>query len=297
MTDIPYLGETLAFSTALIWAFAVILFKKSGETVSPLALNLFKNALSFTLLIPTMLLLGISFFPRLPMEVYGIAMVGGVLSIGLADTTFFRALNLLGAGRFAVIDTLYSPSIILGAFIFLGERLNVGQWTGVAFVVSAVFLATYEPRRAPMQRKRLIRGTFWGVLSVMLMAAGLVIIKPVLNEQHLVWVTFWRIVGGLLSIGAVLAVHPRRKRILGSLRKRQGWAYTFFGSFLGAYLVMFPWLGGMKYTSLSIASALNQTSTVLTFLLAALLLKEPVTPRRSVAIVLAFGGALLVTFA
>lgn len=67
------------------------------------------------------------------------------------------------------------------------------------------------------------------------------------------------------------------------------------GSFLGAYLSMVIWMGGMKYTQASIASALNQTSNVFIFILAALLLKEPVNLIRMIAIILAFAGVVIVT--
>ncbi len=36
-------GEVWALLAALIWSVAVILFKRTGEEVPPLALNLFKN--------------------------------------------------------------------------------------------------------------------------------------------------------------------------------------------------------------------------------------------------------------
>ncbi len=163
---IPYFGELLSFATAFIWATSIILFKKSGETVSPLALNLFKNGLTFVLLIPTMMVMGVSFFPVLPSGTYWLAILGGLLSIGLADTTFFRSLNMLGAGRFAVVDSLYSPSIILLAFLFLGERLSPIQWLGVAGIISAVFIVNYEPGQDKLERKRLLQGTVTGIISI-----------------------------------------------------------------------------------------------------------------------------------
>ncbi|MBZ0266267.1 hypothetical protein K8I28_16540, partial [bacterium] len=49
LESIPYIGEIFALTTAFIWAGAVILFKKSGETVHPLALNLFKNSMAFVM--------------------------------------------------------------------------------------------------------------------------------------------------------------------------------------------------------------------------------------------------------
>jgi drug/metabolite transporter (DMT)-like permease len=84
--------------------------------------------------------------------------------------------------------------------------------------------------------------------------------------------------------------------MVNSLLLVKNWRYMLPGSFIGAYLSMVIWLGGMKYTQASIASALNQTSNVFVFILAALLLSEPVTFIRVLAILLAFSGAFLVSF-
>ena len=67
-------------------------------------------------------------------------------------------------------------------------------------------------------------------------------------------------------------------------------------SFVGAYLAMFFWLAGMKFTQVSIAAALNQTSNIFVFIFAALFLREPITSRRTIGIILAVSGALLVYF-
>ncbi len=65
---------------------------------------------------------------------------------------------------------------------------------------------------------------------------------------------------------------------------------------MGAYIAMLIWLAGLKYTTVSIASALNQTSTIFIFIFGAFLLREQVTLRRALGIVLAFAGSFLVTF-
>jgi drug/metabolite transporter (DMT)-like permease len=67
-------------------------------------------------------------------------------------------------------------------------------------------------------------------------------------------------------------------------------------SIIGGYLAMVCWLGGMKLTQASIAAALNQTNTIFILIFAAIILKEPITPSRAVAIFMAVGGAMLVTF-
>ena len=63
-----------------------------------------------------------------------------------------------------------------------------------------------------------------------------------------------------------------------------------------ASVVLMLWLAGMKYTLASIAAALNQTSTLWIFTLAALILREPVTGKRMLGLLLGLGGVALVTF-
>jgi drug/metabolite transporter (DMT)-like permease len=58
-------------------------------------------------------------------------------------------------------------------------------------------------------------------------------------------------------------------------------------------MAMLAWLAGFKYTLVSVAAILNQLSTIFTFILAAVFLKEPVTLPRLIAIVMAVCGALL----
>ena len=132
-------GETLALITAIVWSISVILFKKSGETVRPLGLNLFKNTLTLLLMPPTMLALGGSIFVRAPSSDYVLLMLSGVLGIGIADTLFFWSLNLLGAARSAIVDCLYSPVIILLSIFWLGERLTNAQAVGALIIISALY--------------------------------------------------------------------------------------------------------------------------------------------------------------
>ena len=54
------------------------------------------------------------------------------------------------------------------------------------------------------------------------------------------------------------------------------------------------WVAAFKYTSVSSAAILNQTSTIFVVILAAWVLRETFTRRRLIGTVLAFSGALLV---
>ena len=294
--QIPYLGEIFAFVTAIVWASAVILFKKSGETVHPIALNFFKNLLAMVLLIPTIYLFDAWIFKGFTGDEIALLLVSGALGIGIADTFFFMSLNLLGAGLSAIVDCLYSPSIIFLAFLWVGERLGILQIFGVVMIISAVLTISRADKSGFISRRDLLLGIMWGALAMFTMAIGIVMIKPLLDRSALLPLTEIRLFGGGIVLALVFLFHPRKRAIATPHLTRRGWTYLLIGSFLGAYCALLLWLAGMKYTQASIAAALNQTSNIFIFIFAAMFLREPITRRRVVGIILGVAGALIVTF-
>jgi len=294
--DIPFFGEILSLSTAIFWAFAVILFKKSGETVSPLALNLFKNVFAIVLFIPTLFVLGIEFFPDVPRSNYLILMLSGIIGIGVADTLYFKSLNMLGAGLMSIVSCLYSPSVIALSAIFLGERLNVMQMVGVILILSAVLSTAFDKRRERIGARNLIIGIIAGALAEIGNATGIILMKPVLDQTPVLWVTLIRLSGALLVLVPAFLLQSRRKQMFASLIAVKGRLYLFGSSFTGTYVALLMWIGGMKFANVSVSAALNQTSNIFIFIFAALLLKEKITSQRLVAIILAVSGAMIVTF-
>ena len=294
---IPYQGESLALITAVVWAIAVILFKKSGESVHPIGLNLFKNVLAVTLFIPTLWAIEGYVFRPAPWQDYGLLLLSGALGIGVADTLFFHCLNRLGASLTAIVDCFYAPFIIGLSMVWLGDTLSWLQVIGVVLIISAVLTATYPRRTGSVDRKNLILGITYGLLALALMALGIVMIKSLLDRSPLLWVTETRLVGGVIVLWLALAFHRDRRKIIRSVLSSGRRTYTITGSFVGGYLAMLLWLAGMKFTQVSTAAALNQTSNIFIFIFAAMFLKEKITIQRSIGIFFAVAGALLVTFA
>ncbi len=290
------MGQAYAIATAIVWAFAVILFKKSGENVHPLALNFYKNLLALTLLVPTILIFGGGFSDSFTAKEYIVLLLSGALGIGLADTFFFKSLNLLGAGLSAIVDCLYSPSIIVLSFFWLGESLSLIQMIGLAMIISAVLTVSRSDKNGHISHKNLIWGIFWGALAMATMAIGIVMIKPLLSTAPFLMLTELRLAGGMIILLVIIPFYPRWTTMMMPRLNRRGFGYLIGASFVGAYLAMILWLAGMKFTTTSIAAALNQTSNIFIFVFAAMFLKEPITPRRTVGIVLGVLGALIVTF-
>jgi drug/metabolite transporter (DMT)-like permease len=287
-------GEVLSLACAVSWAFVLILFRHTGRSVHPFALNLFKNAIAFALFIPTILLWYGLQRPEMVSADFGRLVLSGFLGLGVADTLVFTSLNVLGAGVMAIVECLYSPFVILFSLLWLGETLSRVQELGCALVILAVFVASITVNVHGAPRRDVRRGVAIGITAIILIAAGVVVAKPALNRTPLLWAIESRYLGGLVG---VLGFRPFLKGKLGkaipSLAPKE-W-FAVFGSAVAAYLQMILWLGGMKYAQASIAAVLNQTATIFTIVLAALILHEPITRVRIGAAALAMAGVVLIT--
>jgi drug/metabolite transporter (DMT)-like permease len=287
-------GEVLSLACAVSWAFVLILFRHTGRSVHPFALNLFKNAIAFVLFIPTILLWYGLRSPELESADFARLLLSGFLGLGVADTLVFTSLNVLGAGVMAIVECLYSPFVILFSLLWLGETLSPIQELGCGLVILAVFLASITLNVTGAPRRDVRRGVAIGITAIILIAAGVVIAKPALNRTPLLWAIESRYLGGLVG---VLGFRPFLKGKLGKAVPHlvpKEW-FAVFGSAVAAYLQMILWLGGMKYAQASIAAVLNQTATIFTIVLAALILHEPITRVRIGAAALAMAGVVLIT--
>jgi drug/metabolite transporter (DMT)-like permease len=287
------LGEILALASGLVWAVAVILFRVSGRRIHPVGLNLAKTVLALVVMVPTLLVLGEPLLPAVPVATTVLLLVSGVLGIAVSDTLFFHALNRLGASLTAIVDCFYSPFVIGLSFLLLGERLSLVQLIGAALVVSAVLTLSKEGKIEKLDRRDLLVGILYGVLAMFFVAFGIVMVKPILGEVSVFWATFVRLAGGSLALGVLIPFLKNRRAILAPLAERRNWKALVPASFFGSYLSLVLWMGGMKYAKASVAAVLNQLNTIFIVIIAAIFLKERLTPWKIAAVILAFVGAYL----
>ena len=289
------IGITCSIAAALFWSVAIILFKKSGDNFSPMALNLFKCTVTLVLLILTLLLCGIDFFPEKPAYDWIMFCVSGLLGIALADTLFFIALSRLGAGMTAIVDCLYLPIVIFISFVFLDEILGIKGLFGATLVFTAIFVGSASKKGITVTGIDFFVGIILGIFAISLIAGSIVMLKRLLEDTNVLWASFARVLAGTIGLYLVVLLSPGRKKLLAELYPSKTWFSALPASVAGNYLAMIAWLAGMKYTMVSVAAVLNQLSTVFIFILAAIFLKEPVTLPRVSATILAVSGAILTT--
>jgi len=284
------IGEACSIGSALAWAGGVITYKRLGETLAPLQLNLLKNLVVLALLAPTLLLAPGLAAPSLSLSAAALTLLSGMLGIGVADTLYFRALNALGAARVGVIGNLYSPFVIVLSFAFLGERLSALQGIGFVLVTAGVLLVTQSRAQKSVPRADARSGVLHGVGAIALMAVAIVMVKRVLEGQPLLWVVSLRLIGGVLVLAVLVAL--RRQPLLppAQARPRLRWRVLILGAVLGQYVSMMLWLAGYKYTQASVAAILNESASIFIVLLAALFLGEGLTRRKIAGVACTMSG-------
>jgi drug/metabolite transporter (DMT)-like permease len=286
-------GEFFSVACAACWALAVILFRRSGETLPAFELNLFKNVLSAALMVPTILVFEGLVLPGYSATQWLIVIVSGIVGIAIADTWYLRALNLMGASRTAVVGSLYSPFVVMLSILFFAERLHLLQYLGLMLVLTGVLVVTWHRNRRDVSMRALRLGVALGAGSVFLMACGILMVKPILEQEAFFWTVGVRLAAG--AIGMLAFVHLTRGwgRMAIHFRAPQPWPTIVVASLLGSYVSMIFWLAGYRLTDASIAAVLNETAAAFIVLFAWLMLGEEMSGRKVAGVVLAFSGAML----
>ena len=267
-----------------------MLFRRSGDTLPAFELNLFKNLLGFTLLLPTIVVVEGLQAPDFPWPDVGISLVSGYLGIAVADTWYLRALHLMGASRTGIVASLLSPFVILLSVLFLGESLRGWQLFGFALVMAGILLVTWRSKRRSVDAEQVRKGVFYGAGAMFLMAVGIVMVKEILETRSFVWTTEIRLAGGIGGMLAYTLLRGRVAEVRSRFAQPLPWKTITIASFLAAYVSMMMWLAGYKLIPASEASILNESANAWIVLLAWLMLGESLDSRKLAGLALTSSG-------
>lgn len=287
-------GKILALICAITWAVAVIFFKKSTLFVSPIILNFYKTTIGTILFIITDLFFIKQFFTPLPVKEVLTLVLSGLLGISISDTLYFKSLDILGASLNSIVACSYTPAVILLSMVFLGERLTLIEIIGTLLVLASIVVATIDRNSIKIERKRVFGGVFLGITSMVLVAFSIIIINESIKMRDPLLINTTRMLSGSLGLFLLILFTPHRKGLKLSLKvKSFNFKYMLPGSILGGYLSLILWIGAFKLTTISSATVLNQTSTIFVLLLSKVILKEEITPLKSLAVISGFIGTSL----
>ncbi|KAL4435160.1 hypothetical protein ABPG74_003653 [Tetrahymena malaccensis] len=132
-------GELCALACAASWAGASNLFSHSVKAYTPMALNLVKGVVSVIILFFLMLLFNDNLFPQAETSLYLYLFVSGIFGIGIGDTLYFQALEVLGPNVTILMETLAPPFTGLLAFAYYKNTISFIGWVGITLVVLGIY--------------------------------------------------------------------------------------------------------------------------------------------------------------
>jgi len=289
-------GTFIAILCSLVWSIAIIMFKKSGDDVHPILLNLLKNCVGLVLFIPTVFIVEGFRLPSLTWSQLWILTFSGMIGIGAADAMVLKALKQAGASRLAIAECAYSPCVILLSWFFLGEALTLPRFFGAVLVIAAILCVCITRESLSTTGGKVLTGMVWGTVGIMTMAIGIVMIKPLFNTVPLFWIITIRLAAGVVASTMVFAGIRQKREMIQVLRSQQHKGLIFIACVLSTYVSMMLWVAGYKYNDAALAAVLNQTSTIFTVILAAMILKEQFTPLKAIGTLLAMSGVMIMAF-
>ena len=138
-----------------------------------------------------------------------------------------------------------------------------------------------------------------GMFAYTLMALGIVIIKPILTRSadsiHTqMWIILYRLIPGTLLSYVTMSLMVSKNEIKNQLSNKRIWPVILLGSFLGTYVGFAMWIIGMAKTTASIASILNQTSTIFIAFFGWIILKEKFSGKMMACFLVALIGAFII---
>ena len=287
------MGDLYAVITAVCWSSAVILLDISTKNFTAIQLNVLKNFIGVFGFIFTIVFFSIP-SPKFSQQDIFTLVLSGFLGILIADGLFLDSLRRLGSGISAVVSTIYTPTVFIIAFILFNETTNLYSYIGGVLVLGGITISVFQPPKTIKKRDFYI-GILFGIMANILTAYSVLIIKPIMKNNSVVYVALYRFSIGLIFGILINILKSGIKQVIQKFKQGLTNQYVILGAFLGTYLSVIFWLAGYKYTLAGRAAIYNQLSTVFIIILARVFLKEPMTSKKIIGVSLAIFGAMIVS--
>lgn len=219
--------------------------------------------------------------------------VSGVFSI-LANILLLEGMRALDAGVCSTLYRLNLVPVVLGAFLLLGEQVEIAGWFGIGCALLAVIGFMPRPQSGETRRVELT-GIFVTVLAALLRAGmGLSYRFGFLHGADEAWVV---VINALCWIIGGLAYRFLRESDIAAgdrTARKTLFGYGLLSGVLVAAIVI-SMAAGLACGNASVVLPIAQMSFVLTGILGVILLHEKLEPRRIAAMVCGAAAILLLS--
>ena len=171
-----------------------------------------------------------------------------IIGLGFADIIFLHSLNIIGAGISALVDTVYSPFVILFAYFLLGEQLSAIQYLGGGLIIGSILFASAKFQHLPINKSRFKYGIMLNIIAIAMMAFAIILIKPVLNKFQgdvgkQLWFAGFRLLPGFIMPLLIFTYKSRQIDFISPFKDKNIWPFLLMAAF---FLHIFDYHPGLS---------------------------------------------------
>ena len=273
VTGPAWIASGAALSASFTWSVSSLLFARASRTLGALRVNLYRLLLATAFVLVAHRIFEGSFVP-LHLERSSILFLAssGVVGLALGDLFYFHSIAVLGPRKGSLLMATAPIQAGLLAGLFLGERLGLVAWLGIAANFVGVFLVLMDRRTTgawdaeirPAARRVAVAA---GLLGGFGQAMGLVLAKRgmVLAGSELATPLNAHVIRMLAGLAVVLlwTMLHRRPRTIDPRAKKSALLSLGVAAFLGPSLGVWLSLVALQGKTTGVAAALLSLAPVM----------------------------------
>lgn len=286
------LGTTIGLIAALIWAITVNVYKSQSSAIKPVGITALKMWLAF-IFMAVVILSPLRTGPfSVPLE--SVFYLGGSILLGasIGDVIYLSSQQRIGVCYAYPISNIYPITTYLLAIPLLGEIPSMVRFAGVVVGVVGVVIISYERHaKNDETHKRLdFVGVGLALLSALLSSIATICLQIGSSGINPIDANFVRVTIGSLFFLPVFAIAKSRGLKTPKTATIKILIAGFFGMALGSLMYVYV----VQLVGAATASLLGSTSTLFAVPISVIFLKERITARTLLGIMVAVIGVMVV---
>ncbi len=291
-----YLGESAALLTAVFWTITALAFERASMKMGSLSLNIVRLLIGFVFLtVYVWIRRGIP----LPTDASGFTwlwlLVSGLIGFVFGDLFLFKSYTLIGSRFAMLIMTLAPPITAFAGWLTMGETLTPINILGMLITLVGISLAIFNKKTGEkgFGLKLSAKGMLFAFFGAAGQGIGLVLSKYGMQDYDPFAATQIRLIAGIFGFLVLIILSGRWKKVISSIKKKEGMAAAALGSFFGPFLGVSFSLLAVKFTETGIAATIMAIVPILIIPPAVLIYKEKITMMEFIGSLISIGGVSL----
>jgi drug/metabolite transporter (DMT)-like permease len=293
------IGELAALGAAISWAVSALFYGRALQQARPISANIIRLTLTGSILLLFLVASGrLSILTGLPSGVIVISAFSGIIGLGVGDTLYLVSLSRIGVARAVPITCVYPLFTLLWAAFLMGEPLTWAVVLGAVVIVAGIWFLGQDKRVSTVnaRRKPLVIGMILALLTAIIWSISIAMMDIAVTEtpdlDNALAINTMRVIAIAAFMFMASPLIDRKLSFLKVPRRTVlalvagGIVALGFGWFLLAYsFVLIPQ---------SRAVPISSTTPLFSTLASVFLLREKVTARTALGVIMIVVGIFLV---